>query len=367
MDKMSSENLDNGFQVITSRVEHLPLMTLIDEFDVEEIIIPPFQREKNVWSKSKQRAWCKWINNNDGHNVAIILYWLSSKGNKRWVSDGLQRLATTSAFLENPAIFVRGTRKEDLEKHLKRFMVPVISVVYDSHVEAMKDFQRANLGTSLNPQEFFKGILTSDPNKYGGYIYDQVVSLVQGAIDPWVKPRADTRSQKSSMIRGALAMFLQYDTRFEGKSMWKAGSSKVDLTRIEQSLEYLIMDHIDGIEKEEIDNRINDFSNYLKKTANYIGEEARKHVDGSSISQALLRHFLHAAIYCRNTKQTKWFKDYVNRFFEYQAPEATEKGYFSAQLIFGGEEKLRKSVAVNSDHLQQIGIASRYLGISSLN
>ena len=360
--------MDNGYQAIKSRVEHLPIMTLVDEFNTGEIVIPPFQREKDVWAPVKKRAWCKWINNNTGHNVAIILYWLSDQRNNRWVSDGLQRLATTSIFLERPATFVKGTKKEDLEKHLRRFMVPVISAVYYSHVEAMKDFQRANLGTSLNPQEFFKGIMTADKEAHGQYIYDEVLNLVLIAINPWVKKRStnSSRAQKSSMIRGALAMFLQYDTGFAGKSMWSAASSRVDLMRVEHSLESLIMNHIKDKQMEEIEKMINEFSIYINKMAKYIGNEAQKLVPGSTISPALLRHLLHAAIYCRNTAQIKWFKKYVNAFFQYQTPEATEKGYFSAQLLFGGKDKLRKSVAMSSDKLQQISAATRYLGMSSM-
>ncbi len=358
--------MNNEYQVIKSRVEHLPIMTLIDEFNSGEIDIPPFQREKNVWAPTKKRAWCNWVSQNELHNVAIVLYWLSNQRNNRFVSDGLQRLVTTASFLERPAFFVKGTKKEDLEKRLKRFMVPVISVVYNNHVEAMKDFQRANLGTSLNPQEFFKGVMTADKEGHGQYIYDEVLSLVLRVIDPWIKPRADSRPQKSSMIRGALAMFLQYHTNFIGKSMWGAGSSKVDLTRVEQSLESLIMDYINGRERKEIEKMINIFSIYIEKMVKHVGNEAQKCVPGSSISQALIRHFLHTAIYCRNTKQTKWFKEYVCRFFEYQTPEAAERGYFSAQLLFGGKDKLRKSIAVNSDKLLLINAATRYLGIPSM-
>jgi hypothetical protein len=90
----------------------------------------------------------------------VLTYCLvEGNGYPRYINDGLQRLTATQRFKAHPEAF--GLSLEQAKNRLRQQMLTVQHRVYNTHEDALFDFQAINLGTPLTPEELFHGVLSN--------------------------------------------------------------------------------------------------------------------------------------------------------------------------------------------------------------
>lgn len=136
---------------------------LVERVERGLIVHPPHQRDF-VWTEEKKRAWIARITVPREKAVGCIVTYQIADGHDSpvYVNDGWQRLCATREFKADPTKY--GISREDADIILSSYSITVQHRHYPSHVEALRDFQGLNLGTSLTPYEFYRGVFTNMPN-----------------------------------------------------------------------------------------------------------------------------------------------------------------------------------------------------------
>jgi hypothetical protein len=128
----------------------------------QKYTIPTFQRAA-IWSSKKIESWARSIvnwgqNQNQWIPSVVMVYQITGKPGPIFILDGVQRINANKTILDNPSNY--NLSSSDIVELLTQLKCHVIKCLFHDNEEAFRAYQRINQGTVLNPEEYYKGILT---------------------------------------------------------------------------------------------------------------------------------------------------------------------------------------------------------------
>lgn len=151
--------MDTEIILVRESDKNHSLWDLVSDLDRGVLNIPDHQREF-VWPDEKILEWVRRLRDQSRLPVGVIVTYQLRNGvpSRIYVNDGSQRLRATRAFLAEPEKY-GGCDRERAEEILRSIDMPTQHRHYLSQDQALEDFQLLNVGTTLTPLEFCKGIL----------------------------------------------------------------------------------------------------------------------------------------------------------------------------------------------------------------
>lgn len=292
------------------------LWSLIQDLKDGSLAKAPHQREFK-WDKQKVLAWNRRIITavTEGHGsrpTGVFVTYNVPGDNTVYLNDGFQRLSASELLLLDPKYY--GLTTETATAILKAYDMPVQHRVFESHFDAMLDFQFINFGTPLTGYEFCSGYLKDMPNSDTNWIdftndlHKYMAEKLGGFKGPhWsAGTTVDTKAQFG--LRQDYGLFIRYLTR--NKSLYggyatigtkQPSISEVEGERtVEQRLRY-------ALDEAGIEHVLNEFDSFRKfifhEIENIMGilVTIRPEYE-KDFSRSLMRFLLYVALYRRNNQ-----------------------------------------------------------------
>lgn len=344
------------------------LFSIVQEFNDEELVVPKFQRSDNIWDFNKKKGWIESIAEKDAIGV-IVTYQV--KGNPTvFLADGLQRIKTTKLFLENPASFGviekygREVTKSEARAMCKGFLMTVQHRVYESHRRAMKAYQNLNKGSFMTLEEFFKGVLqVSDYS----FLADEIQKIVHAVEKEWKTAKfKETRTLESKQKRDCYGLFLQYITRYKGRSFWHVGDERQMFDENIPAVEQLIIDTIlqRNLYEEDIKKLLKEFDLHLWKIKRFIDTIIIENgQQGWAMAPAFTRHIMHLVMYCENNNiPNSTYREYIKQFLSMYNIGGKQR--FKSQFYIPQENDELRVFTISMDSLNSIPEVEKYTKIN---
>lgn len=203
----------------------LQLYYLVKDYTSNRMCVPEFQRDKNAWDSTKRRQYVEALESGSPP-IGVIVTCQIEGDETLWLLDGLQRLSTLHDLLTVPKNY--GHTKESAEALLLSVNVTRQHRNYQSMDEALRWFQRINLGTQLTNYEFYKGYLEILPD------YQKVIKpelqKVHDAVDQarsslGIK-KSTRRNESHKFLQHNFLLFYRFCTEDQGLTPVEMSSSK---------------------------------------------------------------------------------------------------------------------------------------------
>lgn len=304
------------------------LYELVSKFRRGLIIKPPHQREM-VWTRETKEGWINRLRA-QLKPVGVILTYQIDNGEPSpiFLNDGYQRVSTTLEYLANPELY--GDTPEMAETYTVACEMPQQHRHYVSHDGALFDFQQINLGTSLTPMEFCKGILTNIPNYQ--VIWEPILDDFHRTMaEQYKKLERDRPSKNREVLHKYLRHNLLMITRFLSKSpqldlkygdnIARARISSSDTKNQDMVVEWQLRKVLENTPYEEIKDEINKLKRIIASETSLIEAiwyKQLKNPMGYGISITVYRWLLELSLWKRTTGAStdKW-AEFIPDFLKY--------------------------------------------------
>jgi len=272
------------------------LFRMAQRLDEKSLQVPAFQREY-IWTGPRLLEWMKTVENGKAIGV-LVTYQIKGSG-PVFLADGLQRLTATNYFLKNPVGHGRSYGPDQARKYCENFSITVQHRHYEDHEEAMRAFQNLNKGTPTTPAEFHKGEIAS--SVVGKEAYSRIPQVVATMETQRLGRKSLGRKKRSTQLRDALGLFYQYSNQYEGTTFWQISKEQPNDEGAGDSIESLLMQHLQGWTLQQLKERIGAFGRFLAgemALLDSLVDETNQR--GKAASPTFLRWIMHLAIWRKN-------------------------------------------------------------------
>lgn len=291
--------------------KQMPLITIYEMYASGRLRLPHYQRAF-VWDNHQIKEWAESILSQDAIGV-IVTYQITGEKSSDYpifLADGRQRLEATGHILQSPHKFDLSFGSQQIRAYVEAFTVTVQHRQYQTHGHAFYAFQHLNLGTRVNPAEYYKGELTQ--NEGGTKVYSQAVKVMNDASNRIIRKTKLNHDQVCKLDRDSLALYYQYTSNSDTTRYWNVARSRINPS--DMGVEQLIAELIATFSKDQLDQSLKSFEKYLDEQTALIQDTMLKvRGPGHAMSPTLYRHLLHLAIWRRNTSRPVSFQQEYTR------------------------------------------------------
>jgi len=326
--------------------KRVQMASMIERLSNNEIVIPEFQRSF-VWDKKKISEWGKTIIRNKAKGV-LVTYQIPPSG-ITYIADGRQRIEATEKFMGAPEYYGFDFDKKQAEIYVKNFEVTVQHDHYETHWEALIDFQRMNSGSNLTPSEFHKGALTLDP--IGKIVYSKVPEIIN-AYERSFLGRVN-RASEGKLTRSGIASFWQYADNVTQITFGNAGTNRCGWDS--RTNEVIVANWIktNSVALHEVDALLQNFEAFIAshfKTIRTILIEIK--APDKYLAPLLSRHFLAVDIWRKNTNKPVFlYEEYVKATLKLMKKMPT----FSSRFILPRKDGSELPITLHFDSITETG------------
>jgi hypothetical protein len=320
--------------------------------------IPPHQRDPGAWEHDKRQEYiARLLQSAQGcHPPGSFATYQIVNGDGQpspiYLNDGFQRLTALAELQENPA---RYSMAHDGVDALVRQNVSVQHRHYQSHEDAMRDFQLINNGTRLTPYELCRGILKYIPG-YSSYWAVFLENAEQAMRDSEARLRAQTKRTKQEREhehkrrRHTLALLHRFLTKEQRYMPYLDVPAKDVQNFINKGevVEMRLRDVLVQMSREDADGAIKLFRKFLQDETSVLENRIQDILGrGTGLSPVTHRWLLDLAVWRRNTSTPR---DEYCRFVD-KLLEATRG---QAQWQHDSADGKRETVTLSLSHLGKL-------------
>lgn len=279
------------------------------------LILKPLHQRSRVWSDEKDHDWVNRLRSDRKIVGCLLTYQLiDGRPSPVFLNDGLQRTLATLRYLEESHLF--GDDHDTAEAYCRKCMMPVQHRHYESHDDALIDFQLVNLGTHLTPYEFNNGILAymgGDGPFWQGF-FQQLHDLLSNTSSRITASRYTvTRPTQHKYYRHDYGLLYRLLSDDKDVSSYNVSAASVDIgeTRNRKCIEWLLRLKLEELGPNKTQAEFKKFEQLIERETALIEELWYKQLGkeiGTGISDTLYRWLLDCAIWKRNNRipHAKW-------------------------------------------------------------
>jgi hypothetical protein len=260
--------------------------------------------------------------------------------------------------MKDPQAYGFSFGPEQAREYIKTFRLPVQHRIYDSHEEALQDFQDLNNGTGLTPLEYFKGELCRTETGRG--LWNRLPKMVDSHTLRYQSKGRYSRDTVGIMHRDSLALYFQYVTNYAKRYFWGASERKINRKRT--SLESLLNEWSEKTPEKEIEKTIRAFDRYIASLVAIIDKqlvETNQH--DKSVNSSVMRYLLHLGIWRKNNhRAVNLYEKFVHALFILQKSRQTITSQFDA-ILEDSEDVVH--ISLRSDTLVQLDLLCKVLDV----
>jgi len=280
-----------------------------------KLLIKPLHQRDQVWDDDKQRHWVDRLRSDKKIVGCLLTYQLNDgRPSPIFLNDGLQRTLATLKYLDHPELF--GDDVETSEAYCRACMMPIQHRHYESHDDALIDFQLVNLGTHLTPYEFNNGILAYMDSHVWRDLLQKLHDLLAITSERITQSRyKKTRHIQHKYYRHDYGLFYRLMTSDKHVSSYNVAIGTVDIeeTRGKRCIEWMLRLEFEKLGLETARSEFNKFEQLVERETALFEDVWRttlKRGIDTGISDTLYRWLLDCAIWKRNNRipHIKWEK-----------------------------------------------------------
>jgi hypothetical protein len=279
------------------------LLYVLDNVSGENWQIPGHQRKPDAWDFPKQRRYVERQKEaiTGSHPPGVFLTYQLRPHSSVFLNDGLQRVTALELLRTRPDIF--GMDSQDAHQ-LLMCTTSVQHRHYDSHEDAMEDFQLINYGTHLTPYELCSGYLTYMDNFKT--TWQKVITGIEDAVQvSWHRlgnGKEVNRVTQHKMKRQILSMLLRFLEDVKPPKQYQdVGRKEIDLAQTKQSVEWQLKSAFERLGLEESEKRAKQLERVIKDATAMIESIRTDELSlGSAIVPVLHRWLLDFFVWARN-------------------------------------------------------------------
>jgi len=279
------------------------LYDLIDRYNRKVIIKAPHQR-KLVWEDDKIRGWIKRLQGKT-RPVGVILTYEIINEPVVYLNDGLQRIHYSAMYFAEP--YKWGDTPAIAEINIRNIAMPRQHRYYQTHDEAVIDFQHVNLGSYLTAYEMCAGILTcmKDYNLYESSLAE-IIDCLNINEKRIIAKKTISRGQQHRLYRNAYGIFYRFLTEEKQSTTYEdIPNTQIRQMTIEQkqTIENKLREQIEKITLTDFEDTIKKFTSFVERETSMIESiwyDKLQKTRGDGISSTLYRWIMDVAIYRRN-------------------------------------------------------------------